>query len=161
MQTFKDTAGRTWTIAVDVDGIRRVRTALQINLVSAKFADVLQQLLDDPVVLCDVIYVLVTPQADALKLSDIDFGRAMAGDALENGAKALLEEIALFSPNRRDRERILKVLKTLYQLAEMKRDEADGQMDEAAETLLKQSENQIYGRSSGNSPASSESTPAP
>ena len=106
MKTFKDNAGRTWTVSVDVDAIRRVRTALKVNLTSTDFGAVLEQILSDPVLLCDVLYVICKPEADRQKVSDEDFGRAMAGDAIEHATGALLEELANFTPNPRDRSRI-------------------------------------------------------
>jgi len=154
MRTFKDNAGRTWTVSIEVDAIRRVRSALNVNLTSTNFADVLQQLLSDPVLLCDVLYVLCKPEADKQNISDIDFGRAMAGDAIDHATQALLGELANFTPNPRDRARVQRVLRTLYQLAEMQRDKADENMDSETEKLLSQAEQATFGRSSGNSPES-------
>jgi hypothetical protein len=160
MRTFKDNAGRTWTVSVEVDAIRRVRSALDVNLTSAAFSELLQQLLSDPVLLCDVIYVLCKPEAERQNVSDVEFGRAMAGDAIEHGTKALLEELANFTPNPRDRARVQRVLKTLYQLAEMSRDKVESSIEHETEKLLSRVELATYGRSSGSSPASSESIPA-
>ena len=81
MKTFKDNAGRTWTVSVDVDAIRRVRTALKVNLTSTDFGAVLEQILSDPVLLCDV--PSSASQADQ-QVSDEDFGRAMAGTTPEH-----------------------------------------------------------------------------
>ena len=129
MRTFKDNAGRTWTVQVDVDAIRRVRTALKVNLVSADFAKVLEDLLSDPVLLCDVLYVVCKEESDQQNVSDVDFGRAMAGDAIEQGTLALLEELALFTPNPRDRARVQRVLRAMWQLAERNRDAAEKRLE--------------------------------
>jgi hypothetical protein len=82
MRTFKDNAGRTWTVSVDCDALKRVRTLLNVNLISTEFVKVLEQLLSDPVLLCDVLYVVCKPEAEKQSVSDVDFGRAMAGDAI-------------------------------------------------------------------------------
>lgn len=160
MRTFKDNAGRTWSVSVDVDGIRRVRTALNINLTSAQFNATLQQLLNDPVLLCDVLYVICKPDADKLNISDVDFGRAMSGDAIDHATKALLEELANFTPNQRDRARVQKVLTTLYQLAEIHRTKSDTLLDQEMQRLIQEAETTTSGPSFLNSPASSASIPA-
>ena len=98
MKTFKDNAGRTWTVSVNVDAIKRVRSALDVDLMAAVEGELLEQLSSDPVLLCDVIYVVCKPEADAQQVSDEDFGRAMAGDAIEHATTALLEELVDFFP---------------------------------------------------------------
>ena len=103
MKTFKDNAGRTWTVSVNVDAIRRVRSALGVNLMEAVEGDLLEQLSSDPVLLCDVIYVVCRPEAEARSVSDEDFGRAMAGDAIGHATAALLEDLVDFFPQGRRR----------------------------------------------------------
>lgn len=98
METFKDAVGRTWTIAVSVNTVKRVRATLDINLMEAATGDLLSQLATDPVLLCDVLYVVCQEEADAKKVTDEDFGRAMAGDVIDNATKAFLEELANFFP---------------------------------------------------------------
>ncbi|MBE7466816.1 MAG: hypothetical protein HS116_25375 [Planctomycetes bacterium] len=160
MRTFKDNAGRTWTVSVDVDAIRRVRTALQVNLASAELAQVLERLLSDPVLLCDVLFVVCKPEADKLGVSDVDFGRAMAGDAIEAGTLALLEELANFTPNPRDRARVKRLLQAMQQLAERTRDAAETRLEREIEKALSAT-TATSGPSSGSSPGSSASIPVP
>lgn len=154
MKTFKDNAGRTWSVSVDVDAIRRVRTALKVNLTSTDFASVLEQLLSDPVLLCDVLYVICKPEADRQKISDEDFGRSMAGDAIEHATAAFLEELANFTPNPRDRARVQRVIRAMWELAEKTRDVADRNLDTEIAKVM------TSGLTSGGLPGSSASTPA-
>lgn len=156
MRDFKDNTGRTWSVQIDVDAVRRVRTALQLNLVAADFEGTLKRLLDDPVLLCDAIYIVCKPRADADRVSPEDFGRAMAGDVIEQATKAFLEELANFTPNPRDRARVHEVLKAMWTLAERIRDRADR---ETAEAIRKADQGATSGPSSSSSPGSSESTP--
>lgn len=149
MRTFTDNADRTWAIAVDINAVRRVRTALSLNLVNSDFSDTLQKLLADPVLLCDTIYVICKPDADRLGVTDIDFGRAMAGDAIEKATSALLDELANFIPNPRDRARVQTLIKLLKQYAEKSRDVAEIKMEGLEQRL-------ISGLTSGESPAPSE-----
>ncbi|MGH7143118.1 MAG: hypothetical protein ACREJ2_03170 [Planctomycetota bacterium] len=162
MQTFKDNAGRTWTLSVDIDAVRRVRSLLKVNLVSADLGKTLEELVADPVLLCDVIYCILKAQADQQNVSDVDFGRAMAGDAIEHATSAFLEELALFTPNPRDRARVQRVVKALFTMADKARDLAEKNLPvalEKAEAAILSSA--TPGPTSGSSPAASASTPAP
>lgn len=98
MKTFRDNAGRTWTVSINVDAIRRVRSELGVNLMEAVEGGLLERLACDPVLLCDVLYVVCRPEAEARSVADEDFGRAMAGDAIEHATTALLEELVDFFP---------------------------------------------------------------
>jgi len=101
MRTFTDNAGRTWTLAINVDSIRRVRSQLEIDLLQAVEGKLIERLAGDPILLCDVIYVLCKPEADQRGVSDEDFGRAMAGDAIDHATTSLLEELVDFFPQSR------------------------------------------------------------
>jgi hypothetical protein len=102
MQTFQDNAGRTWTVAVTVDAIKRVRDLLGEDLLDIERT--LPRLLVDPILLCDVVYSICKPQADAEKISDVDFARAMAGDSIARAKAALIEELINFfhDPNQKE-----------------------------------------------------------
>jgi hypothetical protein len=154
MKTFKDNAGRTWSVSVDVDAIRRVRTSLKVKLTSTDFASVLEQLLSDPVLFCDVLYVICKPEADRQKISDEDFGRSMAGDAIEHATAAFLEELANFTPNPRDRARVQRVIRAMWELTEKTRDAAERNLEAEIAKVM------TSGPTSGGSPDSSASTPA-
>ena len=104
MKTFQDNAGRTWTVAINVDAVKRVRDLLKEDLLDVE--NVLKRLMIDPILLCDCVYCVCKPQADAEKVSDVDFARAMAGDAIAQAKAALVEELVLFSPDPRDRENL-------------------------------------------------------
>jgi hypothetical protein len=84
MKTFTDSAGRTWTISIAVDAIKRVQQHCDVNLADITSGDppLLTRLEVDLVLLCDVIYALVKPQAEQAGVSDEDFGRALGGDAI-------------------------------------------------------------------------------
>ena len=154
MKTFKDNAGRTWTVTVNVDAIKRVRTLLGVNILEVVDGKLIERLASDPVLLCDVLYALVKPEADSQKVADEDFGRAMAGDAIELATTALLEELVDFFPlgKRRLLQKALAKLKDweskAMSVAEKKLDspELEAQFENALKSI---------GGSSGNSPGSS------
>ena len=115
MKTFTDNAGRSWNISVTVDAVKRVRSLLDVDLTEAASGKLIQQLADNPVLLCDVIYCIVKPQADEREITDEDFGRAMAGDAIDQATTAFLEDLVNFFPSRK-REMLQKVLVKLKNL---------------------------------------------
>ena len=99
MHTFADTQGRTWTVTINVDVIRRVRSLLNINLLEAVEGRLLERLITDPVLLCDILFVVIQPEAVAKDISDEDFGRSLGGDVLDLATTALLEELVDFFPS--------------------------------------------------------------
>ena len=115
MHTFTDTTGRQWTIAVNIHAIKRVRALIGVDLLTVVEGSLFTKLVDDPIFLCDLIYALVKPEADAQQVSDEAFGQAMAGDAIEHATVALLEELVGFfhGAKRRMLEKALRKIKTL------------------------------------------------
>ncbi|MDL5053360.1 hypothetical protein QQ056_07355 [Oscillatoria laete-virens NRMC-F 0139] len=99
MRTFKDTASRSWSLQINVDAIKRVRGLLQVDLLDIADGKLIEQLASDPILLCDVIFAVIKPDADATGVTDMDFGRAMGGDCLEAATTAFLEELADFFPS--------------------------------------------------------------
>ncbi len=102
MHTFKDNAGQEWNVEITVNTIRRVKSALQIDLMGLigdrAFVD---KLVGDPETLVNVVYVVCKPQADALGVSDEQFGERMGGDSLDDATSALLESFIDFFPSRK------------------------------------------------------------
>ena len=98
MKTFTDTAGRTWTIALTIDAAKRVKGLLDVNLLELESGDppLLTRLGTDVILLCDVIFALVKPQADANGVTDEQFGAALGGEAILAAQTALYEELVLF-----------------------------------------------------------------
>ncbi|MEP0848686.1 MAG: hypothetical protein HRF50_17915 [Phycisphaerae bacterium] len=160
MKTFTDNAGRTWTIAINVDVLKRVRGLVDVNLLDIIDGKLIERLYRDPVLLCDVVYAVCKPEADAKSVSDEDFGRAMAGDAIEQATKALLEELVLFSPSPRDRANLQRVLETTWQVMDKARDLVEARLATVdAEQIVAQAL-VTSGTSSGSAPGSPASIPA-
>lgn len=160
MKTFTDNTGRAWTLAINVDAIKRVKALLGVDLMEAVEGKLIQRLMEDPVLLCDVVYCLCKPQADAAKVSDEDFGRSMAGDAIELATTAMLEELVDFFPKGR-RAVMTKALEKFRTLEAMALEAANKRLDspQLQEQLNRALEG--FGESSTSAPASSEPTPAP
>ncbi len=129
MRTFTDNAGRTWTIAINVGAIKRVRGLLDVDLLEVVEGKLIERLIRDPVLLCDVVYAVCKPEADERQITDEEFGRAMAGDAIEHATKALLEELVGFSPSPRDRANLQRVLATTFKAMDRARDVIEARID--------------------------------
>jgi hypothetical protein len=159
MHSFRDNAGRTWTVAINVAAIKRVRGLVGIDLytlIDDGFQP-LGALVADPVRLADVLYCLCQDEADARQVSDEDFGRALAGDAIALATEAFLEELIDFFPDARTRASLTKVLaagRTVRDkvLTHAEREIESLDPDRVANTLI---------ASFGTSRGRSDSTPAP
>ena len=162
MKSFTDNTGRTWTLAVNVGTIKRVRALCDVNLANiitisgtTPKVDLLERLGNDPVLLVDVLYAAVKPEADTKGVSDQEFGQAMSGDAIEMATTALLDEVIDFFPETK-RKVFRKILDATRRfesrgkaaLQALLDDPAlDGKIDDALAQLM---------TSSGNSPESPE-----
>ena len=185
MKTFRDTVGREWAIAVDVNAIKRVMKApiehlgepIKVNLLELVDPDgeLLKKVIAYPPLVCDIAYAICKPQCDAKNVSDEEFGRAMGGDVLEQVLELILEETVDFFPQ--DRRAVLKrVLSKSQSFAEkaktlMAARLAAGELDAAIDALLEPELRKLQGQektlptsgtgSAGNLPASSASMPDP
>jgi len=155
MKTFKDNEGRTWTVAVNIATVKRVKTLLGVNLLDAIEGKLIENLAIDPVLLCDVIYAVCKPDADRNNITDEEFGRAMAGDVIEHATVAFLEELVDFFPEAK--RLVLRKALTKFQRVEKLAIETANkyldspEMEKKIETALKNITD-----SSGNLPESSE-----
>lgn len=159
MHTFLDNAGRTWIIAINVATIKRVRGLVGIDLyglVDEGF-QALAALLDDPVRLADVLFCLCKDEADKASVSDEDFGRALAGDAIARAADAFVDELVDFFPDARTRASLRRVIEAGRQVRQRVLD----QVEEALATIDPDREASALIASSGGSPVSLVSTPGP
>lgn len=159
MRTFTDNAGRTWTIAINVDAVKRVRGMLDVNLLEIVEGTLIERLIRDPVLLCDVVYAVCKPEADEKGISDEEFGRAMAGDAIEHATKALLEELVGFSPSPRDRANLQRVLETTWKVMDRARDLIEARLESGELDRMVEQALATASASSGSAPASSASSP--
>ena len=107
MRSFEDSTGRKWTVAINVDAVKRVKALLGVDLLEAVEGSLLERLIGDPVLLCDILFVVCKPQADAAGVTDEQFGQAMAGDAIDAATGAFLEALVDFFPP--SRRRVLRL----------------------------------------------------
>ena len=158
---FGDNSGRKWTVEINVGAIKRVRTLCGVDLLEmVSGGDLAQKMSTDPVLLCDVLFALVKTAADAAAVTDEDFGRAMAGDAIEQATTAMLEELVDFFPSRR-RGLLAKALGKLRTLEQMILTAAETRLDSGEIEKQMAKALQEFGEQSGSLQGSSDATPAP
>jgi len=172
MRTFKDNQGREWTVEITVAAIKRVRGLAGVDLMEVLEGSngLIEKLVRDPVLLCDVIYAACKPQADEREVADEAFGASMAGDAIEHATAALLEELVDFCPSPRDRANLGRVLKATREVMDKARDVVERRIDElidggalerAVLEAVPPTVEAAAGGSSGSAPASSASIQPP
>lgn len=101
MQTFKDSEGREWKVEVSIGTAKRIRDLLKVDLLALDQGDppLAHRLATDVILLCDILYVVVKPQAEALDVSDEVFGASLGGTAIQNAVNALYAELESFFQN--------------------------------------------------------------
>ena len=156
MQSFTDNAGRTWTLALTYGSAKRVKGLLgdDVDLLALEQGDppLLTRLGTDVMLLCDVIFALLKPQADEQGVSDEQWAETMGGDAIMAAQDGLYEEIISFfqSRARADIVAAARKQKVMIDLAVKAGEERIEKMDAEAEV------EQIYGDLDTSSPESAE-----
>ena len=163
MKTFTDNEGRSWTVEVNVAALKRAKGLAGVDLMAVLDGDLIERFIRDPVLLCDALYAVCKPEADEKGVSDEDFGRAMAGDAIEHATAALLDEIVSFCPSPRDRAALGRVLAATRTAMDKARDLVEARLDsgELEKAIDEALERASAGDSSTAAPASSGSTRPP
>ena len=110
MKIWKDAEGHSYETKITVAEIRDVKTELGINLMDIATGDLLQRISEDVILLCDILYVINRSQAKEYGIDDVQFGRNLYGDALEEATRAFMEEMINFFPNQRTRQLLTKAM---------------------------------------------------
>lgn len=167
MRTFTDTAGRTWTLQLNLGTAKRVRDVLNVDLLQPEQGDppLLTRLGTDELLLGEVICCLLADQFEARKVTDADIRAGFDGATLLAAQKAFYEEIEDFfrQRGRLDRARAVATQSRMIDAAVKAVDAklASVDIDQAiAKAMTDASEAKTAGRPSGNSPEASESIPA-
>jgi len=153
------TRGREWIITIHTTAVKRCRALVDVDLyglVDEGFKG-LGKLFSDPVKFVDTIYVLCKDEADARGISDEDFGRAMAGDAIGNANAAFCEELADFFPDPRIRAGLRKVIDATRKVTDSLMKDMERQIENIDTEVVAKKLIAL----SGNSRESSASTPDP
>ena len=137
MKTFSDATKRSWEIALTIGSAKRVKSLLGIDLLQPEEGDppLLTRLGTDEMLLCDIIYCLVKPQADAAGITDEQFGELLGGEVILAAQTALYEELIDFfqQRGRADRGRAVAAQKQMIELAVRNADQQIADLDIQAE----------------------------
>ena len=109
MKAFTDAKGRSWEIELNIRQMKRVRDILGVDLVNviqtnkdgSVATDTIDRVANDPILLCDILWVLCEQQAKADGVTDEDFGSSLAGDSIDEATAAFLDELVDFFPGAR------------------------------------------------------------
>lgn len=106
MKTFIDTQGRSWSIAINFNSLRRVKELTNVDL--TKLVDVRNEtftnVVEDVYLLFDILCAVVKPQLQQAGVSIEEFGEALDENALELAVKSLIEAVIDFF---RDEKRLI------------------------------------------------------
>jgi hypothetical protein len=157
MHTFRDTAGRTWTVAINVTAIARVRGTLGIDLNNLLFENFEKfiALFRDPVQLADMLYCLCKDEAEARNITKEEFGAALSGDALADAKNAFANEYIAFFDDPQFRNIVRKVVEAYKALTK----EVMDTLETDFEQRHPQSAAKTSSTSFGTAPESSDWTP--
>lgn len=119
MASFKDSKDQQWTVGITVNTVKRVRAALNFDLLATvEDKAALMRLATDRELLVDVLFAVCEPQAKERGINGEGFAEALGGgDGLEAAATAMLEALADFFPKHR-REPLHLALAKLRQVQE-------------------------------------------
>lgn len=162
MPTFTDTRDRCWTVEINVSAVKRVKSLTGVDLLDVAEGGMLAELATDPVRLCDVLYALCRPEAEARGVSDEAFGEGLAGDAIERATGALLGALIGFFPNPRDRGILQTALAKVEAAKDVARTRVEAELESGRierQVEAKLAELGLPGPRSTSSPASSGSIP--
>ena len=118
MQKFVDRKSNVWVVEIDTSTIKRVKTLTGVNLLECVDGDLIERLSSDVLLLVDVLYAAVQPQAEKQNISDEQFGEGLAGDVISDATSALLEALVAFFPE--PRRRLLKTAAAKYAAVQTK-----------------------------------------
>jgi hypothetical protein len=162
VQTFKDTDGRQWTVALTAYSISRVKRGCGLDLFAVldDWPRGAEKLAADPALFVNAVYLLVTAQKDAPQAEE-DFCRAVDGATMDAMSEAFHDAVLDFfrrSPRGPTLAKIREKAARLTELAAGRALERVAALDPAKmlDAMFAPSKN-----GSTDSPGSSASSPAP
>jgi len=174
MRAFTDSAGRAWTLSLTLDAAKRVKSLLGVNLLELDKGDppLLTRLGTDVILLCDVVFAILKPQAEAAGVTDEQFGAALGGDAILAAQTAFYEEMVDFFQKlgRADLAKAVEAQRRIIELEIRRMEVGIGMAQTKLQTRIERAdlETQIdaaldktLGKLSTSSPPSSESIQGP
>jgi hypothetical protein len=127
---FKDSFGRSWTVALDFAAAKRVRGAVKVadekgievpfDIIDAANIGLTMSVLKSKYsAVCETLYQICKPQADEKGVTEAQFLSGCYGDSLDEAAKVIEEELILFFP-----KSLREVLKLMFKKSDEIREKA-------------------------------------
>lgn len=140
MGQFKDSAGRTWDLSVNVLTVTELKKESGINLcdVVEKGSKLLSTVLTDFPVMVEVAWGLCLQQAKEQQIDAREFARGMAGDTLGEIQDLLMKEIPNFFPPAQ-RKALQGLMELVQKTTEVVREKGMKAIEEADPELLAKS----------------------
>lgn len=171
MRTFRDNADRQWNLSLTVGAIKRVKEKLGVDLLRldepVKGDEQPQELLGarlecDMSLICDVLFVLVQPQASLLNppLTDVAFGETLGAEGFAAGKAAMTQELIDFF-QKAGRPELAKMLAAHAELAQLTWNTISTRIEEIDLAALSRTTLGAHSTNSPSSPESKTSIPAP
>lgn len=101
MKTFQDNKNQEWQIALTYASVKRVKDLLDIDLTKAMEGDppMFRVVQEDLLLLCNILYVVCKPQADAKGITDEQFGELLGDVQIFAASNAFYAEWVGFFRN--------------------------------------------------------------
>lgn len=167
MSSFNDRHGRQWILEFTLGSLARVKTETGVDLLTFHQPDspALRAMATDPWKLLEVLVSLLRPQLEQKGVSEEAFGDSLLEEHVQAAVEALLTGMVdYYPPAKRTALKTLvdRVLGAVRNVSERANRELTTVMATTdLDAMQKEIETAISGNSTGSSPASSESTPAP
>jgi len=147
MKTFTDKSGRIWEVAITIGAAKRLRDALDIDLLQPEVGDppLLTRLGTDEILLGEVLCSLLSDQFEAHKVTADDVMAAFDGETLLAAQDAFYEDLVDFFLGRGRTDRA-KAVRAQAELIRMAIERAGAKIDQIDISTL------IDGAMSGSSP---------
>lgn len=145
MPSFTDNQNQKWTVDIEPNIVKVVRSELDYDMFGHDF----QARLADPVLMVDALYLLCREQANSLGVDDQQFGRRCVGK-IDEIMKAIVEAMADFFGGQRGKH-LMRIAAAQDRLIGLELEKAKSELQlqmQLAESQLSKS-----GNSSGRSPA--------
>ena len=102
MGSFQDNQGRSWSIALTIGAVKRIRSDLHVDVIDLR-EDTFLQLVNDAVLMNDLIWILCQAQAKDRNVNEEDFAEAIKGGPASEAIGMVLEAIPdFFHAQKRD-----------------------------------------------------------
>lgn len=158
MQSFKDSKDRTWNVQLTLGAVMEIKEQLHVDLLKPE-EPAFVEALTDLTAICNMVYLAVKEQADALQIDDREFCNGLDPAAIGALAEAFNEALVSFLQAFRPElgpavaaiwDKIQTVKTKTGKLAESKVNDPrfDAQIDQQLKEAEEKIDSEIYGTTS-------------